>query len=66
MIGRVIMPILEAALPSSDVGVNAQIRLVNGTSNNAYELLWKLSTVTIPIFDTTRAVVLPVFNDCIF
>ena len=66
MVGRVIMPILEAALPTNDVGVNAQVRLINGTSNNAYELLWKLTTVMIPIFDTTRPVVLPAFDDCIF
>ena len=65
-IGRTILPIVERVLPSSDRSVRAQIRLVNGTTNNAYDLLWKLATVTVPIFDLTLPVVLPVFDTCIF
>ena len=65
-IGRTILPIVERVLPSANRSVQAQIRLVNGTSNNAYDLLWKISTITVPVFDLTRPVVLPVFDSCIF
>ena len=65
-IGRVIMPIVERCLPSADQSVQAQVRLVNGTSRNAYDLVWKLATVTVPIFDVTKNITPPVFDDCIF
>ena len=60
------MPIVERCLPPSNPSVRAQVWLVNSTTKNAYDLLWKLASALVPVFDVTQPIVLPTFENCIF
>ncbi len=62
-ISRVLMELLPCLLPRSNTQVSLLINMVHMESGNGYDLLWRVMALSVPGFDPTLQVKIPVWND---
>ena len=62
-IARVLMELLPRLLPHLDTQVSLLINMVRMESGNGYDLLWRVMALSVPGFDPTLQVKIPVWND---
>jgi hypothetical protein len=63
MISRVLMEVLPRLLPRSDTQISTLINMVRMESGNGFDLLWRVMALSVPGFDPTRQVTIPVWED---
>ena len=62
-IARVLLEVLPRLLPKSDTQVSSIINMVRMESGNGYDLLWRVLALSVPGFDPTIQVKIPVWVD---
>jgi len=62
-IAGVLMELLPRLLPRSDTQVTSLVRMVRAESGNGYDLLWRIMALSVPGFDPSIQVKIPVWQD---
>ena len=62
-ISRVLMEVLPRLLPRSDTQISTLINMVRMESGNGFDLLWRVMALSVPGFDPTRQVTIPMWDD---
>ena len=62
-IAAVMMELLPRLLPRSDTQVSSLVNMVRAESGNGYDLLWRVLALTVPGFDPSIQVTIPVWQD---
>ena len=57
------MEVLPRLLPRSDTQISTLINMVRMESGNGFDLLWRVMALSVPGFDPTRQVTIPVWDD---
>ena len=60
---RVLMELLPRLLPKNDMEITSLINMVRMESNNGYDVLWRTLELTVPGFDPTNPVKIPIWHD---
>jgi len=63
VIAAVMMELLPRLLPRSDTQVSSLVNMVRAESGNGYDLLWRVLALTVPGFDPSIQVTIPVWQD---
>jgi hypothetical protein len=62
-VARVLMELLPRLLPKNDMEITSIINMVRMESNNGYDILWRTLELTVPGFDPTNPVKIPIWHD---
>ena len=62
-IAAVMMELLPRLLPRSDTQVSSLVNMVRAESGNGYDLLWRVLALSVPGFDPSIQVSIPVWRD---
>ena len=63
--GRTLLQVLEQTLRDDNKAIQAQVTSTVNGDGNGYKLLWNIAKMNIPIFDTTKPLVIPKCPGCI-
>ena len=63
MIARVLMELLPRLLPRLDSQFSSLINMVRMESGNGYDLMWRMLSLSVPRFDPTIQVTIPIWAD---